>query len=147
MRVSSQRAIVAERPMYFDYQGRIAGGHNVMGARHAATAWYFAEGTTRPGFEEWLTLANPGDEEALVEVEYLLGAGQGDNVSEEWRVPARSRVTVSVNEAVGPDRDVSMRVSSQRAIVAERPMYFNYGGEAWAGGSCEVGYDVLNGMF
>jgi len=48
---------------------------------------------------------------------------------------------------VGADKDVSMHVTSDRAIVAERPMYFDYGGAAWAGGSCEIGYDAINGVF
>jgi serine protease len=147
MHVTSDRAVVAERPMYFNYGGRIPGGHNVMGATAPGTSWYFAEGTTRAGFEEWLTLANPGDGDAMVTVEYMLGAGQGENVIQEWKVPARSRVTVNVNLAVGPEKDVSMHVTSDRAVVAERPMYFSYGAGGWSGGSCEVGYDEINGAF
>ncbi|NPV60241.1 MAG: S8 family serine peptidase [Actinobacteria bacterium] len=145
LRVTSDRAVVAERPMYFNYRGSIPGGHNVMGAPSPGTTWYFAEGTTRSGFEEWLTLGNPGDEDATVTVEYLLGAGQGDNLVEEWVVPARSRATINVNLAVGPDKDVSLRVTSDRAVVAERPMYFAYGPEGWKGGSCGMGYDPVEG--
>ena len=147
MHVTSNHVVVAERPMYFTYNGTIPGGHNVMGATAPGTSWYFAEGTTRSGFEEWLTLANPGDTEARVAIEYMLGEGQGDNVLQEWNVPARSRVTVSVNQATGPDKDVSMHVTSDHAVVAERPMYFTYGAGAWRGGSCEVGYDAVNGAF
>ncbi len=83
----------------------------------------------------------------MVAVEYMLGAGQGDNVLQEWNVPAHSRVTVNVNQAVGPDKDVSMHVTSDRAVVAERPMYFSYGEGAWTGGGCEMGYDAMNGAF
>ncbi len=152
MHVTSDEGIVAERPMYFAYTsgtdgGVVPGGHNVMGATMPATSWYFAEGTTRTGFEEWLTLANPGDTAARVEVEYMLGAGQGENVTQVWEVPARSRVTVNVNDAVGPGMDVSMHVTSDEGIVAERPMYFSYGGAAWSGGSCGLGYDTVNGAF
>ncbi len=43
----------------------------------------------------------PATATALVTVEYMLGDGQGDNVMQQWEVPARSRVTVSVNDAVG----------------------------------------------
>ena len=144
-RVSSAEEIFVERAMYFNYKGTMAGGSATLGSRHPGTSWYFAEGTTRSGFEEWLTLANPGDEDALVTVEYLLGTGQGDNVVEEWLVPARSRATVNVNLAVGPDKDVSIRVTSDRAVVAERPMYFNYGPQGWRGGSCGMGYDRVEG--
>jgi hypothetical protein len=145
--VTSPQRVFVERAMYFNYQGKWQGGSSTMGARHPGTSWYFAEGTTRSGFDEWLTLANPGDEDAMVTVEYMLGAGQGDNVMQDWNVPAHSRVTVSVNQAVGADKDVSMHVTSDRAVVAERPMYFSYGAGAWQGGSCEVGYDALNGAF
>ncbi|MDY6796451.1 MAG: DUF5719 family protein [Actinomycetota bacterium] len=145
MRVTSDYPIVAERPMYFSYQGTINGGHDVMGATSTGSNWYFAEGTTRSGFDEWLTLANPGDSDALVKVEYMLGAGQGDNVTESLTVPAHTRVTVSVNQAVGEDVDVSMRVTSDYPIVAERPMYFVYGSQQWRGGTCETGFDPVNG--
>jgi hypothetical protein len=62
-------------------------------------------------------------------------------------VPAHSRVTVNVNNEVGPEVDVSMRVTADKAVVAERPMYFSYGSAAWAGGSCGFGYDAANGAF
>ena len=64
----------------------------------------------------------------------MLGAGQGDNVAQVWEVPAHARVTVNVNDAVGPEMDVSMHVTSEEVIVAERPMYFTYGSAAWSGG-------------
>ena len=35
------------------------GGHDVMGCTSASKTWYFAEGTTRPGFNEWVCLLNP----------------------------------------------------------------------------------------
>jgi subtilisin family serine protease len=145
--VTSPQRIFVERAMYFDYDGKWQGGDATMGTRHPATSWYFAEGTTRTGFVEYLTLANPGDTAATVTVEYMLGGGQGDNVMQQWEVPARSRLTVSVNDAVGPDKDVSMRVTSDRAVVAERPMYFDYGSAAWSGGSCGLGYDAAAGAF
>jgi len=143
--IDSDQPVVAERPMYFNYRGNIPGGHDVVGAVRPGFSWYFAEGTTRAGFEEWLTLANPGDENATVEVEYLLGAGQGANVKHSLTVPAFTRITVSVNQVLGPGVDVSLHVTSDRPVVAERPMYFTYGPQGWRGGSCEVGYDPVNG--
>ena len=140
LHVASGQPIVAERPMYFDYHGIAQGGHDVMGATQAGNNWYFAEGTTRSGFEEWLTLANPGDGEASVRVEYLLGAGQGTNKQLYYAVPGHSRITVSVNQAVGEGVDVSLHLTSNLAIVAERPMYFSYGSQGWRGGTCQVGY-------
>ncbi len=58
--VTAAREIVAERPMYFNYTGNlISGGHDVMGATSLAKAFYFAEGYTGPGFDEWICVLNP----------------------------------------------------------------------------------------
>jgi hypothetical protein len=40
---------------------------------------------------------------------------------------------------VGAERNVSIKVTSDLPIVAERPMYFNYKG-SWSGGHDVVGY-------
>jgi hypothetical protein len=54
----------------------------------------------------------------------------GDGTTQEQDVPvgATSCATVNVNESVGPDREVSLKVTSDAPIVAERPMYFSYRG-------------------
>jgi len=56
--LTSDSEFIAERPMYFAYHGKWSGGHDVLGANAAATTWFFAEGTTRAGFDEWLCLQN-----------------------------------------------------------------------------------------
>ncbi|MDY6796924.1 MAG: PQQ-binding-like beta-propeller repeat protein [Actinomycetota bacterium] len=144
LEVVSDKPIVAERPIYFDYQGLEnhdwTGGHCVVGADEPLKTWYFAEGTTLDGFEEWLTLANTNDELATVEVTYLYG--NGDPLHVEYYIPGNRRVTYSVNEEAGDDRDVSIVVDSNRPIVAERPMYFDYMGleaNSWTGGHCVMG--------
>jgi hypothetical protein len=43
-----------------------------------------------------------------------------------------------VNGAVGPSRDVSIKITSSQPIVAERPIYFNYKG-IWNGGHNTIG--------
>ena len=138
--VESDRPVVAERPMYFSYQGMGShgwtGGHCVIGAVGAGTSWYFAEGYTGEGFEEWLCLANPGDEDALVEVTYLYQDGEPE--TKEYGVPARARRTLSVNLEAGAGRELGLAVRSTRPVLAERPIYFNYRG-AWDGGSCVIG--------
>ena len=137
-RVTADRFIVAERPMYFDYHG-CTGGHCVMGALGTSRIWYFAEGTTRGGFDEYLTLQNPSEMATHVDITYVLG--DGTTVPGGIDIGARSRATVNVNEVVGAGRDVSLVVESGTAIVAERPMYFNYYGIT--GGHCEMGSTSL----
>ncbi len=143
LKVESSQAIVAERPMYFSYasisgEGSWTGGHVVMGATSLSKSYYFAEGTTRPGFEEYLTLQNLNSAAIQVDATYLLGNGQGSAITRSYRVGARSRLTVFVPEEIGWGKDVSVKLSSSSEFLAERPMYFSYGG-AWSGGSCVIG--------
>jgi len=139
-RVSADRFITCERPMYFNYYGW-TGGHCTIGALETSRLWYFAEGTTRSGFEEYLTMQNPSDRDARVDITYVLG--DGTTVPTEAYVGARSRATVNVNAAVGPEQDVSMVVECEDvAIVAERPMYFDYRG--LTGGHCVMGSNSLD---
>ncbi len=128
--VESEDALVAERPMYFDYYGW-TGGHNVMGVNVPSDAWFFAEGCTQPGFDEYLCLQNPYGAAADVEIYYL--TSQGEVYSDTLSLPAYSRDTVFVNESLGRGYDVSLAVFSDVPIIAERPIYFNYAG-AWTGG-------------
>ncbi|MEW6552718.1 MAG: N-acetylmuramoyl-L-alanine amidase [Actinomycetota bacterium] len=134
--VESPRPIMVERPMYFLYRGLWPGGHVSGGANQPSTAWYFAEGYTGPGFEEYLCLLNPGQQPANVTIEYL---SHGGLLHQEQKVvqPSR-RDTVFVNDVVGPDREVSLRVTSDQPVVAERPIYFLYHG-SWAGGHVSSG--------
>lgn len=145
--VTANSGMVAERVMYFRDTSPIlgaspAGVHNSTGADRAATGWYFAEGTTRSNFNEWLCLLNPGGQDALVTVRYL--TFDRGVVTKSRTVPANSRVTVNVNEDVGAETDLSIQVESSRPVVAERPMYFQYlpggtQGGPWGGGHNTVG--------
>lgn len=145
LHLSSTQTVVAERPMYFNYSGTTGdrgwtGGHCVMGAESAGRDFFFAEGTTRQGFEQWITLQNPNDAEITVRAEYQLL--EGDPVDAVYRIAANSRDTINVEGAVGPNRDVSVHLSSDEDFLAERPMYFNYegmGAPGWRGGHCVIG--------
>jgi hypothetical protein len=138
--IDSDQPIVAERPMYFDYQGMGAhgwtGGHCVIGAEQTSKKWYFAEGYTGSGFEEWLTLANPNDTDASINVTFLYQAEDAAMLT--YVIPADTRQTVSVNQAAGGDKELGIVVDSDLPILAERPIYFSYQGRR-AGGHCVVG--------
>jgi hypothetical protein len=145
-RVDSSRPVVVERPMYFDYRGfgenHWQGGHCVVGATAPASTFFFAEGTTRDGFDEWLTIQNSGADPIEVEAEYCFGPGQGEPSRKSYRVEGGKRLTIFVPGEVGPDRDVSVRLSSSSAFLAERPMYFDYtgaGADRSRGGHCVIG--------
>lgn len=122
--------IVAERPMYFAYDGLYTGGHISAGMTAPATQLNFAEGFTGPSFLEYITLLNPGTAPATVSLTYLLDGG--GSAAQTVRVAPRARSTVRVNDAV-PNREVSVSLSSDKPVVAERAMYFAYKGEITGG--------------
>ncbi|RJP30793.1 MAG: hypothetical protein C4536_09330 [Actinobacteria bacterium] len=148
--LESDQYVVAERPMYFDYTGRgnhhWEGGHCVMGQPYIAREYYFAEGTTRPGFEEWLTMLNPYDEPITIIATYQLGEGQGTPVMKSYVIPPLHRYTVNVADEVGGDKDVSVKLASEYYFLAERPIYFRYTGHgaSWEGGHCVIGASELS---
>jgi hypothetical protein len=97
----------------------------------ANTLWYFAEGSVGGGFQEYLTLQNPGTQTANVTVQYL-EQGHG-TVTKTYGVGASTRYTVNVNGSLGISPSmghvsVAAIVSSTEPIVAERPMYFDFNG-------------------
>ncbi|MEW6553307.1 MAG: hypothetical protein AB1384_03345 [Actinomycetota bacterium] len=141
VRVESDSGLVAERPMYFDYKSKWEGGHVVEGVTAASTTWYFAEGSTGPGFEEWLCIQNPQQVDLPVTVTYYM---QNVVKQETYAVPAQHRHTLDINYEVArlwpqaPYQDVSIKVEAAQGIIAERPMYFAYRGD-WEGGHAVVG--------
>ncbi len=142
LQATNNQPIVAERPMYFNYQGSWTGGHDIIGADMPALSYDFAEGTCRPGFDPYIAVANPSASDAKVKITYSLGDGR--TKTQDLTVPAHSRRTVHPPDILGtgdnPAHDFSAKVESTngRPIIAERPMYFDYMG--WTGGSCVLGY-------
>ncbi|MDY6794525.1 MAG: DUF5719 family protein, partial [Actinomycetota bacterium] len=120
--ISSERPIICERPMYFLYNGVWSGGHCVTGVGEPSTTWNFAEGSTREGFDEWLCLQNPDALASRADLTFM--TGEGEVVPYQVDLPPRSRTTLHVNHIMGPDKDVSVSISSERPIICERPMYF-----------------------
>jgi hypothetical protein len=139
MRIHSDQGVIAERPMYFNYSGSWTGGHDVLGATAPSSQWYFAEGYTGDGFDEWLCLQNPNDSAFDATVTYIFADGSAP-MNRNYTLGANSRFTIKVNEVVGAGKDVSIKVTTPagKPIVAERPMYFNYRG-VWTGGHNVLG--------
>lgn len=131
---------VAERPTYFVHDfgnGVVNGAHTTLGADAADASWFFAEGTTRPGFFEFVTIQNANDQATNARLDYFV-----DNaapVTTVRAIPANARVTVSVynpaSEASFPgEADFGLRVTSVNdsgqpdplvPLVVERPIYVN----------------------
>lgn len=137
-RITSDAPVVAERPMYFLYGGAVGGHHNAVGARAPAMSWYFAEGYTAPGFDQYLTLQNPNSTSVTAVIRYQRSVGPLPDITVTLPPKSRTTRTVHAPSDVGRGHEVSTRVTSSGPIVAERPMYFYYGG-SWDGGHVVVG--------
>jgi len=142
-KIEANFPIVAERPMYFLYGPGWTGGHVSVGIPKPEYTFYFAEGWTGSGFDEFLALYNAHrDTWAYVTVEYIYAGGGG--ITKYYSVLPRQRLTLNVRAEINNEiREVSMKVTSQFApIVAERPMYFNYVSSTFTanGGHVVVGY-------
>lgn len=135
-------SIVAERAMYFNFQGKWTDGNSVVGALGSAAAWYFAEGTCRPNFEAYLCIQNPNNTGSSVKITYM--KGDGTNSEQTLDIAATSRATVRVKDHLGEADDAAhdwsakVETTNGRDIICERPMYFSYNG-SWNGGSCVMG--------
>lgn len=147
-RVTSTQPVIVERPMYFHYDGSGAygweGGHVTMGSTGLSRTWYFAEGYTGSGFDEYLTLQNPGNGEATVDVTYYVNGGVP--IRKRHVVRSNSRYTIKVNDDAGEDLETSVKLVSDRPILAERPMYFDFAGHI-DGGHIVMGSPQLSDVW
>jgi len=128
-RITSNLPVVAERAMY--WKGR-SDGHDTLGTPCPEYRWFFAEGYTGGGFEEWLLVQNPWGRAAQVNVVFMFPGGSTQSLT--MAVPARSRYTIDVGSVVGA-KEVGLTVSSDLPVVAERAMYFR----ERAGGTSSIG--------
>jgi hypothetical protein len=151
-RVVTSVPTVVERPMYFRYAnsaaggpGAVDGGHNVIGANQPAKVWYFAEGDTNTGFDEFITIQNPNPTPGTATITYYF-EGAGTSMTRTVALPANSRTTVQVHNptgsgnagGLGRNRAHGTVLASTVPVVVERPMYLRYG--SLTGGHNAMGY-------
>ena len=138
----SNEPILVERPMYFNQlHGGLPGGHCAMGVNSTSDEWFFGEGYTGPGFDEWLTIQNPGGVAANLIITYYI-LGQVPKTTNHT-VDAHSRLTVDVGYDAGENLNLSAYVFSDQPVICERPMYFFYQGYHaynWPGGHDSQGF-------
>jgi hypothetical protein len=97
-----------------------------------AAAFYFSEGTCRPGFDPYLCVQNPRNTEATVHITYM--KENGTITPQDITVLHNSRSTVNVRDKLGTGDDSAHDFSAVVTctngldIIVERPMYFNYKG-------------------
>ncbi|MDY6794917.1 MAG: DUF5719 family protein [Actinomycetota bacterium] len=139
-KVTSNMDVVAERAMYFIYDGK-QGGHDSRAADAPADTWYLAEGYTGGQFDTWVLVQNPGTQDCTVTLEFQVQDGSAPDYS--FTLAAGERFSVHLDELDGlSDAQVSTKVTAQRGyetadVVAERAEYFIYDGKQ--GGHDSVG--------
>jgi hypothetical protein len=143
--IESDEQVAADRLMTWDASGY--GAHAESGVAAPASRWYFAEGATHSAFDLFYLLFNPNDEAADVHVRFLLPPPAAA-IERTYRVPARSRRTVWVDEEdpalASTDVAVVVSAPADRPIVAERAMYLSRPGELFAAGHAGVGVTELS---
>lgn len=140
-KLTSTVPVVAERAMYFDNQGR-RGGSSSSGVIAPGSDFFLSEGYTGDSFDTWVLLQNPADEQANVNLEFQLADGRtAEGVG--YALAPKSRKTVLLDDVPGlANSDVSTHITSDKPVIAERAMYFDYYGRD--GGDCASAVDAPN---
>ncbi len=109
-------------------------------ARDAATDWYFANGTTVRGAQQFIVLFNPFGDDAIVDISFLTDTGVLEpDQTQGVVVPRRSRVSVPVHQAVERQTLIAAHVHARAGrVVAERSQFFD--------GSVSDGVPVRKGI-
>jgi hypothetical protein len=122
--------VAAERAVYFDYLGKYPGGHDSPGVVSPSRDWFLAEGCTDWGFDTYVLLQNPSGDVAEVSATFMRDDGR--TVRLKFPVGPYARYTIDVGSDVpGMEQaEFATSIESTVPIVAERSMYFEYGGLA-----------------
>ncbi len=128
-------SLIAERSMYWNTNNEAwVDGHNSCGVTAAALNWYLAEGST-DGFDEWILIMNPNNQQAAVEVIFMLP--DGNTKTENITLAPTSRHSIYVNEIVANSAVATkVAVLNNVPVIAERSMYWQ--GLAGGHNSCGV---------
>ncbi|MDB5074330.1 MAG: N-acetylmuramyl-L-alanine amidase, negative regulator of AmpC, AmpD, partial [Chloroflexi bacterium] len=87
------------------------------------STWYFAGGSTNPGYSTQIALTNPNDQPAVVTFSFMFTTGS--TMPYTTTVPANSRATVDVGSVVGQNRDVFTMLTADRKIGASETLFRN----------------------
>lgn len=127
--VSSAGVIVAERATYWDPRGPdvpawdALGGSSTNGAVVLSNEWFLPEGSTGIGFDTWVMVANPGDQQA--NVEFTFSNEDGVVGTTTLNLQPETRGTVQVDDFATNLWEVATTVTSDQPVVAERTMYWD----------------------
>ncbi|MBC7229601.1 MAG: hypothetical protein H5T74_04310 [Actinobacteria bacterium] len=113
-----------------------------------AKRWFFAEGYTGPGFEEWILIYNPEESQggsggSVRASVHMFGNAGYIGVYDAPTLQPGQRASININEVAkglyGYEGDISIVVEEIQPFICERALYFNYKGQI-TGGSHSLGY-------
>jgi hypothetical protein len=113
--------------MYFIYNEKY-GSSSSVGSPSIYNNWYFPEGCTGPGYDQWMLVYNPNDKNTNVLFKFF--NAQGAYIGNQTiTVPAGRRATLKANNVPGVDNnwEVWTNIQSDLPIVAERSIYIDSG--------------------
>ncbi len=108
----------------YGWKNLVRGGDSGPGITDASLRHYFAEGTTRQGFEEWVLAFNPGTKTADLMAHFYSPQGVLDK---QYSIPPGERLSIFINAEIPWQDDVSVVLESSKPLAAERMLYFNHG--------------------
>jgi len=132
IQVVADQQVICERAMYRDSRRM---GHDSIGATMPTGSFYLAEGTTAWGFTTYLLIQNPSGVNNHITVTYMKPGGAV--VMPSFIMAPQTRKTIRVNDEQ-PNTDLSIKVSGNVPLLAERAMYWG-AGTVWG----EVGHDSI----
>ncbi len=139
--VTSDQPVVAERPMYFTYNGPpgvvIPGGSDVLGATLLGTDYDFGYLDTTARHATYLTVLNQNTTDMTVSIRYFGASGGETDV--QHVVPAKSRGTIYVPHDLPAAGTYSALVHLSEPGLVERPLYLVDGTTGHTGSADVIG--------
>ena len=113
--------VYAERAVYWRAGNSDRGaGSDSTGITELSTEWFLAEGSETGNRRTVICVGNPNDEEAVLEVSYLLE--NEDPVVTTYTLAGERRLTIFARQDV-PNRNFSVQIISSVPVVVEREMF------------------------
>jgi len=149
--VSSASRVTAERVIRRTGTAGVLDANSSLGNPSLGKTFYFAEGYTGASFQEYLTLANPGNTTANVTVNFApQGATGSVTQTLTLQIPPQGRVTRNIRrDTLGiPNKSLGLVVTSDQPIMAERVLYFGDGdGSAKYGSTAKAGIQTVGNQY
>ena len=114
--------IVAERPMYFSFNG-IDSGTDALGSTQLGQDFYFADVESQRNYSSFITILNPpGSKNANVTLSYY---AWGQQVGTTTLVVQPGYRATSMPMSIGINQTTALHVHADVPVMVERPTYFS----------------------